>query len=256
MSHDVDWRKQGASIEHIFTRKERFEKETLEMASIKNPYYNIPDIMNLEEKFGMRSTFFFRTMYEDGDYTDYEDDIRTLVKGNWEIGLHSEPSSIYDIHSISKEKTKLENLSKTVLLGNRAHYLAFDEQFPSKLQKVGFAYDSSVKKFRSSIDIRDTGYYRHDKLIEFPITLMDAYLFAFMNVKEEQVINIFEQTIKDIKSTEQDFKIVTVLWHDNVLKMKGGRMYAKILEFLTSQEDTKITRGIDLCEAINKNEFR
>jgi hypothetical protein len=85
---------------------------------------------------------------------------------------------------------------------------------------------------------------------------MDAYLFAFMNVKEEQVINIFEQTIKDIKSTEQDLKIVTVLWHDNVLKMKGGRMYAKILEFLTSQEDTKITRGIDLCEVINKNEFR
>ena len=58
MSHDVDWRKQGASIEHIFTRKERFDKETLEKASIKNPYYNIPDIMNLEDKFGIRSTFF------------------------------------------------------------------------------------------------------------------------------------------------------------------------------------------------------
>jgi len=256
MSHDVDWRKQGAPIEHIFARKERFEKETLDMARIKNPYYNIPDIMDLEEKFGIRSTFFFRTTYENGEYTDYEDDIRTLVMGNWEIGLHSDPSSIYDIHSVSKEKTKLETLSKTVLLGNRAHYLAFDEQLPSKLQKVGFAYDSSVKKFRSSIDIRDTGYYRHDKLIEFPITLMDAYLFAFMNVKEEQVIDIFKRTITDIKSTEQDFKIVTVLWHDNVLKMKGGRMYAKILEFLTSQEDTKITRGIDLCEAINRNESR
>ena len=58
MSHDVDWRKQGAPIEHIFARKERFEKETLDMARIKNPYYNIPDIMDLEEKFGIRFNFF------------------------------------------------------------------------------------------------------------------------------------------------------------------------------------------------------
>ena len=74
MSHDVDWRKQGPSIEHIFTRKERFDKETLEKASIKNPYYNIPDIMNLEEKFGIRSTFFL------GPYTRVENtQITTMI---------------------------------------------------------------------------------------------------------------------------------------------------------------------------------
>jgi hypothetical protein len=45
---------------------------------------------------------------------------------------------------------------------------------------------------------------------------------------------------------------MTVNWHDNVLKMKGGRMYEKIIAFLTSQSDVKIVRGIDLAEIVNK----
>jgi hypothetical protein len=32
--------------------------------------------------------------------------------------------------------------------------------------------------------------------------------------------------------------------------MKGGRMYGKILEYLTSQEDVKVSRGIDLTRMI------
>jgi hypothetical protein len=43
------------------------------------------------------------------------------------------------------------------------------------------------------------------------------------------------------------------VWHDNVLKMKGGRMYKEILEYLTSQDDVNIRRGIDLAKMINKN---
>ena len=48
------------------------------------------------------------------------------------------------------------------------------------------------------------------------------------------------------------FNIISVLWHDNVLKMKGGRMYEKILEYLTSQDDVEIVCGIDLVKIINK----
>ena len=107
LSHDVDWRREGAPLEHIFARKDRFEKKAIDNAKIKNPYYNIPEYMELEEKFGVKSTFFFRTIYENGNFRDYQDDIKALMTGGWEIGLHCDPSSINDINKIAEEKSKL-----------------------------------------------------------------------------------------------------------------------------------------------------
>ena len=36
----------------------------------------------------------------------------------------------------------------------------------------------------------------------------------------------------------------------NFLKMKGGRMYEKILEFLISQDDVNICKGIDVMKIL------
>ena len=47
-----------------------------------------------------------------------------------------------------------------------------------------------------------------------------------------------------------DVNVISVIWHDNVLKMKGGRMYEKILEFLTTQDDVKILPGKDLVKIL------
>ena len=68
LSHDVDWRKQGPEKEHIFARKDRFENSVFKRVNKENLYYNFVEIMDLEEKFGVRSTFFFRTYYENGNY--------------------------------------------------------------------------------------------------------------------------------------------------------------------------------------------
>jgi hypothetical protein len=94
------------------------------------------------------------------------------------------------------------------------------------------------------------GYSVIGKLIEFPVTLMDAYMFTFMKLKEDQIIPTFESTLNYSRSLGGDFNIITVIWHDNVLQMKGGRMYEKILEYLTSEDDVKVSRGIDLTRII------
>ena len=254
LGHDVDWRKQGASLEHIMARKERFEPAVLEECGKKNPYYNIPDYMELEEKFGVKSTYFFRTKYEDGDFADYEDDIRSLIDGGWEVGLHLDPSSINETKKILEEKTKLESISKTEIKSNRVHYLGFNDDLPNKLQELGFVYDSSVRRSKDRIDENEMGYFKYGNLIEFPITIMDAYLFTHMKIKEEQIIPTFESTLKLGRAVNDSFNVITVIWHDNVLKMKGGRMYKEILEYLTSQDDVSILRGIDLASLINSKE--
>ena len=108
LSHDVDWRRQGPPVEHVLKRKNRFDPEIFANTKPEDLYRNIPEYMELEEKFGIRSTFFFRTLYENGNVDDYEDDILALQEGGWEIGLHTDPRSVESIEKIKQEKEKLE----------------------------------------------------------------------------------------------------------------------------------------------------
>ena len=79
------------------------------MGSLLKTFYDLNEYlkkdMEIEEKFDVRSTFFFRTLYENGDVLDYEDDIKQLQKSNWEIGLHTDPSSVDNTEKIQQEKT-------------------------------------------------------------------------------------------------------------------------------------------------------
>ena len=135
LSHDVDWRRQGPSIQHIQARKDRFDPKIFSKTKPEELYRNIPEYIELEEKFGIRSTFFFRTLYEDGNVDDYEDDIQTLQKGNWEIGLHTDPKSVEDIEKIKQEQEKLESLTRKPIIGNRVHFLNYNSELPKKLNK-------------------------------------------------------------------------------------------------------------------------
>jgi len=45
LSHDVDWPRQGPSIEHIIERKERFDPIFWNEFESKNLYYNTPEFM-------------------------------------------------------------------------------------------------------------------------------------------------------------------------------------------------------------------
>jgi len=247
LSHDVDWRKQGPPLEHILARKDRFEPELFEKTKPEDLYRNIPEYMEIEEKFGVRSTFFFRTFYENGDVLDYEDDIKQLQKSNWEIGLHTDPSSIDDLDKISLEKEKLESITGKQIIGNRVHFLNYNPELPNKLEKLGFSYDSSLRHSKDRIDEKEMGYSRIRGIIEFPVTLMDAYLFTCMKIQEEKLISEFQKTL-DLGRSLSENNVISVIWHDNVLKMKGGRMYKQILEFLTSQDDVEIKRGADLVK--------
>ena len=249
LSHDVDWRRQGPPVKHILERKDRFDSEIFTNTKPENLYRNIPEYMELEEKFGIRSTFFFRTLYEDGDVDDYEDDILALQEGRWEIGLHTDPHSVNDIEKIKQEKEKLESLTKKPIIGNRVHFLNYNLELPKKLKELEFLYDSSLRHSKDKIDEKEMGYSKIAELIEFPVTLMDAYLFTHMKIEEKKIVSEFQKAL-DVGRNLSEENIISVIWHDNILKMKGGRVYGEILEFLTSQEDVKILSGKELVKIL------
>ena len=252
LSHDVDWDFNGPPKDHILKIKNRFDEKLFQTTPINKLYRNFSEYMEIEEKYDTKSTFFFRTQYENGDYRDYDDDIKKLNKKGWEIGLHTDPSSVNEILEIKREKENLEKILGSKIYGNRVHYLSNDEKLLEKLSKLGFIYDSSFKKTKDAITVEDMGYQQINEIIEFPVTLMDAYLFTYMKISEDKIIKIVEKTLNSCRKLNLEFNVMSILWHDNVLKMKGGRMYSKILEFLSSQDDVKLVNGIDLATFLKR----
>mgnify|MGYP004002051865 FL=1 len=252
LSHDVDWDFNGPPKDHILKIKNRFDEKLFQTTPINKLYRNFSEYMEIEEKYETKSTFFFRTQYENGDYRDYDYDIKKLNKEGWEIGLHTDPSSVNEILEIKREKENLEKILGSKIYGNRVHYLSNDEKLLEKLSKLGFIYDSSFKKTKDAITVEDMGYQQINEIIEFPVTLMDAYLFTYMKISEDKIIKTVEKTLNSCRKLNLEFNVMSILWHDNVLKMKGGRMYSKILEFLSSQDDVKLVNGIDLATFLQR----
>lgn len=243
MTHDVDWPIHGPPREHIMARVDRFDEQTrrrLVKEPDYNPYYGVPEIMALEEKYGMQSTFFFRPMYDDRSRVEkYEETIKGLVKHGWEVGVHLNNAGLQS--QIADEKRELERVTGCEVKGSRVHYLKIRRDDLVFLERAGLSYDSSVVFSKDSIDKRNTGFFRVGNLVVFPITIMDAYLFTYMHATEDRVLEFIRRGVEIAAGSG----FMTILWHDNSLKMSGGRMFGRILEYLASLDHVRVIRGID-----------
>jgi len=65
LTHDVDYPPQGPGLNHILARRNRFSEEIISRVISEgyNPYLGIPDLINFEEDYGLKSTLFFRSRY-------------------------------------------------------------------------------------------------------------------------------------------------------------------------------------------------
>lgn len=51
-----------------------------------------------------------------------------------------------------------------------------------KLQKLGFVYDSMIKYSKNTIVKEDYNYVKENENNEFPIMVINAYLFMYMKI--------------------------------------------------------------------------
>jgi len=251
VTHDVDWPLNGPGAAHVLARQERFSPEIIRKVIDEgfNPYYGVPKIMEIEEKFGIRSTFFFRPKYDDGSGVEkYEKIIKSLLFHGWEVGLHSNDTST--LEEVTKEKRLLEKATGKPVYGSRVHYLKVSENTFSNLAQSGIKYDSSLSFDKERIDLRNTGYLAKNSLVVFPVTFMDAYLFTYMGLSEETVVPFMVKTIE--KMFASGVQIMTLLWHDNSVMMKGGRSYAEVIKQLSDTSTIMFLKGIEAFELVQK----
>jgi peptidoglycan/xylan/chitin deacetylase (PgdA/CDA1 family) len=266
LSHDVDWGKGGPPISHILARKERFDESVLRNLDKASPYNNIPEMLELEDTYGLRSTFFFRTFVRNSPHppppynpNEYRSEIRTMLSKGWEVGLHSDFLSHNNLGRLEAEKKELEAVTGTNILGNRVHYTLESIELLRNLKKLGFKYDSSVKYNRERISERDFGYSFTEGVIVFPITIMEALLFQYRTSygigSESDVQKVVKKALDTCVEMDKGRRIVTLIWHDSSLNMKYGRKYPEVLKYLVSRRQVQVKRGIDLANMIEDGEI-
>jgi peptidoglycan/xylan/chitin deacetylase (PgdA/CDA1 family) len=251
LTHDVDWPRNGPGVSHILARRDRFDAEVLRRVVDGgfNPYYGVPVVMEVEERFHVRSTFFFRPRYDDGSTVgDYGVAMRELARGGWEIGLHvNDPSTVEQVVS---EKKLVENAAGLPVCGSRIHYLKVSGDSFLNLAKAGLRYDSSLSFSKERVDVRNSGCLLKDGLVVFPVTFMDAYLFTYMGLTEETVVEFVLKSMDRLYRS--GVQIITLLWHDSSIMMKGGRAYSSLISRLVDKPDIVFLKALDAFELVQK----
>jgi peptidoglycan/xylan/chitin deacetylase (PgdA/CDA1 family) len=244
LTHDVDWPIQGPGRDHVLARRDRFDEDVVRRVIEEgyNPYYNVPDLMEIEERHGLRSTFFFRPVYDDGTPVDcYGPVMRELSAGGWEVGVHLNDAG--SAESVAAQRRAIEGVLGGPVAGARVHYLNAGPGYLRHLEAAGLRYDSSVSYNKRELDPRNMGFLRSGNMVVFPITLMDAYMFTYMGVDEEGAVGTVDRAIGIARWSGRRF--LTILWHDNSLRMRGGRAYRRVAEHLASRDDVRVLRMID-----------
>lgn len=219
----------------------------------KDPYDNFSYIMNLENKYGFKSSFYFgsggNTKYD----TSYSTNdsyiislIKTLQEEGFEIGIHPSFNSYNNFQMLRLEKERLGKASGKAVLGGRQHYLRW--KTPDTwgiLEKVGLRYDTTLsfadrEGFRSGICFPykpfDITQNRILDIWELPLTVMDASLFDYQNLSPEEGF----QRIKNlVHVTKKYHGVFVLLWHNsslNDLKLLGSiEIYERTMEYLRRQ---------------------
>jgi len=252
LTHDVDWGRRGPSVEHILARLDRFDWiYRYKFFTLKENIYNgIPDILEYEQRQGIKSTFFFRVFYDDNTTAElYSDVISELRRGGWEVGLHANNGDSLDV--IFLEKKVLEKIYADNIYSLRVHYLKIKPEIIPKLSSIGIKFDSSFCMSKTKPSLESTDCIIYGNVVELPITIMDTYMFTYWGIRPGETYTKLIEILKGFNNA--GVKIVTLLWHANSVKMYGGREYLRLIEEILRFEWITPVKIIDLAMYIYRD---
>jgi hypothetical protein len=251
LTHDVD--NIERPMEHILKVKERFSKADFEksMKGRLSLYDNIELIGKGEGAEGFRSSFYLLSSNYPLDKV--KPAARKLHSKGWEIGLHGD----FGTHDSELEmKRAVERLTEGVGIrprGVREHYLRFDfRKSWSVMDGAGFDYDTTVGNndrlgFRLGLA---TPFHPPDadwgplRLLELPLSLMDTTLWGYLKKGEAEGLADVIRIMAMVEAVEGLF---TLLWHQESVRMQGGRIYWRILRELHRRKSIFVGSGLEVA---------
>jgi peptidoglycan/xylan/chitin deacetylase (PgdA/CDA1 family) len=207
----------------------------------RSPYWNFQEIMDLEEKYGARSSFYFLATNSDVkrfryNIEDLEGELGRIVDHGWEVGLHGGYYSYMDPKEILLEKERLEQVLGRKVTGFRNHYLRF--KVPDSweaLTKAGFEYDTTlgyndIVGFRNGMchPFKPYNLYtdKEINILEIPLALMDGTLFNSVGSYD----GAWKMTKRLIDTVASCCGVLTLNWHTNSFNCPFRDSYPRLYE--------------------------
>jgi len=256
LTHDIDvvyFSKLETISKAIKLLKEHKIRNSLKILLSKinkrcNPLLNFKDIMDLEEKYDAKSSFYFLALDEkDMDFNfeikDLEHEIGIISDRGWEIGLHGGHEAYNNLEEIRKEKNRIEKVLNKKVIGYRNHFLRF--KVPDTwelLSKACFKYDTTfgyadMVGFRNGMchPFKPFNLFTNKEIdiLEIPLTVMDCTLFNYMKLDYEKAWEIIKIIINIV---EKYRGVITILWHNTYMSGKYRKLYEKILKYCYEKE--------------------
>lgn len=191
-----------------------------------SPYWNFQEIMDLEEKYGARSSFYF--LATDSDIRRFRYNIEDLEGGlgeiadrGWEVGLHGGYYAYNNLEEILREKERLEQVLGRKVTGYRNHYLRFCVPDSWEiLEKAGFTYDTTLG-YPDMVGFRNGMCHPFKpfnlntnteiNILEIPMVIMDGTLFSHAKSYDEawRIAQHLIETVAECRG------VLTLNWHSN-----------------------------------------
>jgi hypothetical protein len=233
LTHDVD--NISRPMEHILKVRDRFSKKDLEKAQkgLLSLYDNIELIAEKEADSGFHSSFYFLSSNYPLDQVKVT--ARKLHRRGWEMGLHGDFGTYDSLVEMRKAVRRFTDGIGLKPRGLREHYLKFDFAKSWRVMEgAGFDYDTTVGNndklgFRLGLA---TPFHPPDekwgpmRMLELPLSLMDTTLWGYLKKSEEEGLHDVTDFMHMVRDVEGLF---TLLWHQEAVRMRGGRVYWRIL---------------------------
>jgi len=219
--------------------------------------------LEVEEKVGARSTFFFwpgwkavgkhhpsDCLYDmedrvvfNGQRCTVAEMIREINHRGWEIGLHPSWYSFDNAEEMKRQKVALEAALGKDVVSVRQHYLHYDIRVTPRVQaEVGLKYDSTLG-FNDNVGFRfgtcypwrlyDLKAEKELPIVAMPLIIQDGAMLnpvKGMRLDEETAFQYVQQ-ITD--AVERVGGVLTLLWHPNaVINPPWWRVYLRSIEYL------------------------
>ena len=287
VSHDIDlvqkWTvnaviKEGISI---LTDKQKrhlqYATQTLRSVASSHfdrktdPYWNFDQIISLEKKYDMSSTFYFLTYRKHhrinnqkmvGNYGRRYKDVCSIMKEicreGCEIGLHGSIDGFKDGNILEAERNQIEGCFNGACNGIRQHFLLLDkDRTPFEQLKAGFQYDSTLG-YRDICGYRcGTGFpYSwfnlfmdgNDNFLEVPLIVMDSSLVI---EKSGDLSGCHDQLLGLLQQSLNQESCATLLWHNTSFSDSSYPWLRQLFEDALSfahKNDGWVTNISSLCQ--------
>jgi peptidoglycan/xylan/chitin deacetylase (PgdA/CDA1 family) len=231
-----------------------------------NPIWNFAHIMDLEAKYGAKSSFYFLALEKGEEDFNFRieslrDELRHIAARGWEVGLHGGHRAATDKTALCREKDRLEMAVGREVVGYRSHYLRFTVPATwNLLADAGFAYDATFgyadcAGFRNGMchPFRPVDLDRQQpiEILEIPLIVMDCTLDGYMRLDRAQSWELVRRLVDTV---ERYRGVFTILWHNTYMLDEMLDFYEKILDYCL-RKNAWMTTGSEIASWWKKNNF-